>query len=89
MRNKIVSAIIFIIFIIFIFVLQDSMQSSNNMKDTNRPGYVYNIDSKIIYCKIKSAYSTSYTVYYNENGNLCKYDLNTGEFKEIIKENNK
>lgn len=49
--------------------------------------YVYDADTKIIYIETetgKYGTRTNYTEFYTENGNLCRYNIETGEFEEII-----
>ena len=49
-------------------------------------GYCYDQNTKIIYIESytgRHGDKTSYSAYYDENGRLCKYDVQTGEWISI------
>jgi len=51
-------------------------------------GYCYDKNTMIIYKESKTGYydnDTVYTVYYNEDGYVCKYNIKTYEWEAIIK----
>ena len=79
----------FIACIIIMCILTSCCQSCSRSKRNMvyiSDGYCYDQDTQIIYIESytgRYGYDTSYTAYYNKNGNLCKYDLQTGEWVEL------
>jgi hypothetical protein len=80
---KIVGLIILLIMIVY--YSQTCSRSEHNMIQI-KSGYCYEEDTKIIYLESETSrygLETSYSAYYSENGNLCKYDETSGEWIEI------
>lgn len=76
---------IIIVMCIFTSCCQSCSRSERNMVYISE-GYCYDQDTHIIYIESytgRYGYDTSYTAYYNENGNLCKYNIETGEWIAI------
>ena len=60
-------------------------RSTRNMAPIEH-GYCYDLDTQIIYIESYTGRygdETAYTPYYDANGNLCKYDIYTGEWLPI------
>lgn len=80
--------------IILIIIISASSRACSR-SDSNmvfiKDGYCYDADTKIIYKEsIVGRYDddTTYTIYYNENGNVCKYNEDTGKWIEVLNKNN-
>ena len=82
--------IILIIALIFFINICDSCDRDDHNMVLIRDGYCYDRDTKIIYIESDAGRYTghSYSAYYDVNGNLCKYNIYTGEFIPIEKEGN-
>lgn len=77
---------------IFIIIIAQSQFNNgigfynNVMMPTNKEGYFYNPESKVIYIRIGNMpRSTSFVEHYSPNGNLYRYNIETNTFEEIIK----
>lgn len=78
-----------LLFILVVYVLtvsQSCDRDKHNMK-VIKDGYCYEEDTFIIYIEEDSGrnYNFIYVPYYNSDGNLCKYDVETGEWIGIEK----
>lgn len=75
--------------IILILVIQScSVSSSRSLRNMEpiKEGYCYDVDTGVIYIESYSGRygtETAYTAYYNENGEMCKYDLSSGQWIPI------
>ena len=66
---------------------QSCSRSEANMVMIESP-YCYEADTKIIYLETEAGrygIKTTYTPYYDENGNLCRYNVSTGEWIPLEK----
>ena len=79
-----------IIGLVILICLIASFSRSCSRSDRNmvyiKEGYCYDYDTQIIYIESytgRYGNGTSYTPYYNSDGDLCKYDLETGEWIPI------
>lgn len=76
-----------IILIFFISACSRSCSRENSNMIYIQNGYCYDADTKIIYKEsIVGRYDddTTYTVYYDKNGNICRYDEVTGKWNEVL-----
>nr|WP_291234817.1 hypothetical protein [Frisingicoccus sp.] len=78
--------------IMFILICNFNMSCSRSDSRSERnmvyiqEGYCYDQYTKIIYIETYTGYystETSYSPYYDQDGNLCKYDESTGEWMPI------
>ena len=79
--------IVEMILVIAFILIVNSCSISNSRNEKNmvviKDGYCYDRDTKIIYIESyagKYGNNTVYTIYYDENGNICKYDVQTGNW---------
>lgn len=87
--GKLILEFIAIIVVICIMTsyCQSCSRSDRNMVYISE-GYCYDQDTQIIYIESytgRYGMDTSYTPYYNTNGELCKYSVETGEWIPIEK----
>lgn len=87
--GKLILEFIVLIIVICIFTscCQSCSRNERNMVYISE-GYCYDQDTQIIYIESytgRYGTDTSYSPYYNENGVLCKYDIETGEWIPIEK----
>lgn len=77
--------------IILLFIIQScSVSSSRSIRNMEpiKKGYCYDMGTGIIYIESYSGRygtETTYTAYYDENGDMCKYDQSSGEWVPISK----
>lgn len=75
-----------VILILIISAGSRSCSRSNSDMIYIQNGYCYDENTKIVYKEsVVGRYDddTTYTVYYNENGNVCKYNETNGEWTEV------
>lgn len=85
--GKLILEFIALIIVICIFTScsRSCSRSGRNMVYISE-GYCYDQNTQIIYIESYTGRHgdlTSYATYYNENGNLCRYDLGTGDWIEL------
>lgn len=64
-------------------MLKQGGRSRSNMIYISE-GYCYHESSHIIYIESGSGLNMTYTPYYDENGNMMRYDPTTGQWIAII-----
>ena len=77
----------FLLIIILTFGSRACSRSDRNMVFI-KDGYCYDRDTHIIYIESYTGRygdDTAYTPYYDANGDLCKYNISTGEWVPINK----
>jgi hypothetical protein len=75
-----------VLLIIFISACSRACSRSSSDMIYIQSGYCYDENTKIIYKEIivgRYDSDTTYTIYYDENGNICKYNDVTGEWDEV------
>lgn len=85
--GKLILEFIALIIVICIFTscCQSCSRNERNMVYISE-GYCYDQNTQIIYIESytgRYGTDTSYNPYYNENGALCKYDIQTGKWIPI------
>lgn len=79
-----------IVLIILFFIVQSCSVSSSRSVRNMEPienGYCYNMGTGIIYIESyagRYGTETVYTAYFDKNGNMCRYDQNSGAWMPII-----
>lgn len=85
-KTILVFIIILLISIVSVIYTQNNERSKYNMSYISE-GYCYNKSTKIIYMETYSGHgfiiTYFYTPYYNENGELCKYNTKNGDWIPI------
>lgn len=88
--NGILKGIGTIILLLILMFFIHSCSVSDSRNDRNmvyiEEGYCYDQDTNIIYIESYSGrygMDTTYSPYYNSNGDLCKYNVVTGEWIPI------
>lgn len=75
-----------VILICLIAIFSQSCSRSDRNMIYIKEGYCYDFDTQIIYIESytgRYGLETTYTPYYNSNGDLCKYDLETQKWIPI------
>ena len=92
-NNDMLSLVLKIVGLIVLVVIIVSFSQSCSRSESNmvqiKNGYCYEEDTKIIYLESETGRygtGTSYSAYYSENGNLCKYNETSGEWIEVKEE---
>ena len=81
-----------VVLLIILFSFRSCSVNKNRSERNMIPiseGYCYDQNTKIIYIESytgRHGDKTSYSAYYDENGSLCKYDVQTGEWIPINKQ---